>query len=163
MNANYIKVLAEAVKTAIKERNAENVKSVFENLKSYKAENPEEATDIQKAFNSELTKLEVATAKQLGKTNSSSSRAGEIAKNEFETLTQSTEVQRKKVKNMLSGYINTDRKVFSAKYTKSEILTRYDAMTDEEFLGLYRGASITPNVAYGAIVAMLDKDNKGAK
>lgn len=163
INENYLNVLIDAVKSAINEKNGKNIVAIFANLKKHKTENPDQANEIQKYFNSKLTKLEIATAKQLGKSTSTAISTSETAKNEFETLCQSIEAQRKKVKNLLSGYIATDRKTFTAKFTKTEILTRYDKLTNEEFAAFYRGASITAPIVFGAIVKLLDKENKQEK
>ena len=167
MNANYLNVLAAALKTAIDERNGENAAKVFENLKTYKSENPSEATEIQKQFNAQFSKLELATAKQLTKHNSKNVATNETAKNELNILTLPVSEQMKKVKNALSGYIATAAKgkklEFAAKYTKTAILTEFDALSESDFCALYNGATLQPSKVYRAIVARLEKSAKGAK
>jgi hypothetical protein len=73
----------------------------------------------------------------------------------------------KKVKNALSGYIATAAKgetlEFSAKYTKTAILTEFDALSESEFCALYSGATLQASKVYRAIVARLEKAAKGAK
>lgn len=167
MNANYLNVLAAALKTAIDERNGENAAKVFENLKTYKSENENEATEIQKQFNAQFSKLEIATAKQLTKNASKNVATSETAKNELNILTLPISEQMKKVKNALSGYIATAAKgemlEFSAKYTKTAILTEFDALSDTDFCALYSGASLQPSKVYRAIIVRLEKTAKGAK
>lgn len=167
MNTNYLNVLAGALKTAINERNGENAKKVFENLKTYKSENENEATEIQKQFNAQFSKLELATAKQLTKNASKNVATNETAKNELNILTLPVSEQMKKVKNALSGYIATAAKgeklEFSAKYSKTAILTEFDALTETEFCDLYRGSTLQPSTVYRAIIARLEKAAKGAK
>lgn len=167
MNANYLNVLADALKTAIEERNGENAAKVFENLKTYKNENENEATEIQKQFNSQFSKLEIATAKQLTKNNSKNVATSETAKNELNILTLPVSEQMKKVKNALSGYIATATKgetlEFAAKYTKTAILTEFDSLSEIDFCALYTGATLQPSKVYRAIVARLEKAAKGAK
>lgn len=167
MNAIYLNVLAVALKTAIEERNGENAAKVFENLKTYKHENENEATEIQKQFNSNFTKLEIATAKQLTKHNSQNVATNETAKNELNILTLPVSEQMKKVKNALSGYIATAAKgeklEFAAKYTKTAILQEYDNLTENDFCALYSGATLQPSKVYRAVVARLEKAAKGAK
>ena len=167
MNANYLDVLAAALKTAINERNGENATKVFENLKTYKNENPSETTEIQKQFNAQFSKLEMATAKQLTKNNSRNVATSETAKNELNILTLPVPEQMKKVKNALSGYIATAAKgeslEFSAKYTKTAILTEFDALSESDFCNLYTGATLQTSKVYRAIIARLEKSAKGAK
>lgn len=167
MNTNYLNVLAAALKTAIDERNGENATKVFENLKTYKSENPSKATEIQKQFNAKFSKLELATAKQLTKNNSKNVATSETAKNELNILTLPVPEQMKKVKNALSGYIATAAKgeslEFSAKYTKTAILTEFDALSESDFCNLYTGATLQPSKVYRAIIVRLEKAAKGAK
>lgn len=167
MNANYLNVLAAALKTAINERNGENAAKVFENLKTYKSENENDATAIQKQFNAQFSKLEIATAKQLTKNASKNVATCETAKNELNILTMPISEQKKKVKNALSGYIATAAKgetlEFSAKYTKTAILTEFDALSESDFSALYSGASLQPSKVYRAIIVRLEKTAKGAK
>lgn len=167
MNANYLNVLADALKNAINERNGENAAKVFENLKTYKSENENKATEIQKYFNSQFSKLEIATAKQLTKNVSKNVATCETAKNELNILTMPISEQKKKVKNALSGYIATAAKggtlEFAAKYTKTEILIEFDTLSNDDFCALYSGATLQPSKVYRAIVARLEKSAKGAK
>jgi len=167
MNANYLNVLAGALKTAIDERNGQNAAKVFENLKSHKNENENEATEIQKYFNAQFSKLEIATAKQLTKNASKNVATSETAKNELNILTLPIQEQMKKVKNALSGYIATAAKgeklEFVAKYTKTAILTEFDTLSESEFCALYSGATLQASKVYRAIVARLEKATKGAK
>lgn len=167
MNTNYLNVLTAAMKSAINERNGENVVKVFENLRTYKSENENEAIAIQKQFNAQFTKLEIATAKQLTKKASKNVATNETAKNELNILTLPVSEQMKKVKNALSGYIATAAKgktlEFNTKYTKNAILAEFDALTEEEFCSLYCGATLQPAKVYRAIVARLEKSAKGAK
>lgn len=168
MNANYINVLASALKNAINERNGKNAAKVFENLKTYKNENEaNEANEIQKRFNALFTKLELATAKQLTKNTSKNVATNETAKNELNILTLPIHEQMKKVKNALSGYIATTAKgaklEFTQKYTKTDILKEYDNLTEDDFCALYSGAVLQPSKVYRAIIARLEKAAKGAK
>lgn len=167
MNANYLNVLADALKTALNERNGENAAKVFENLKTYKSENGNEATEIQKQFNARFSKLEIATAKQLTKNASKNIATCETAKNELNILTLPVSEQMKKVKNALSGYIATAAKggtlEFSAKYTKTAILAEFDSLSETDFCALYSGATLQPSKVYRAIIVRLEKSAKGAK
>jgi transketolase len=167
MNANYLNVLAAALKTAINERNGQNAAKVFENLRNYKNENENEANEIQKYFNAQFSKLELATAKQLTKHNSKNVATNETAKNELNILTLPVPEQMKKVKNALSGYIATAAKgetlEFATKYTKTAILTEFDALTESDFCALYSGATLQPSKVYRAIIVRLEKAAKGAK
>jgi hypothetical protein len=167
MNANYLNVLAGALKTAIDERNGQNAAKVFENLKAHKNENENEANEIQKYFNAQFSKLEIATAKQLTKNASKNVATSETAKNELNILTLPIQEQMKKVKNALSGYIATAAKgetlEFAAKYTKTAILTEFDALSESDFCALYSGATLQASKVYRSIVARLEKATKGAK
>jgi hypothetical protein len=167
MNANYLNVLAGALKTAIEERNSENSAKVFENLKTYKSENENDAIEIQKYFSAQFSKLELATAKQLTKNASKNVATSETAKNELNILTLPISEQMKKVKNALSGYIATAAKgeklEFAAKYTKNAILGEFDALSESDFCALYSGATLQASKVYRAIVARLEKATKGAK
>lgn len=162
----YTTILVNALKKAIEERNGENAKQVFANLKAFKSENADHATEFQKEFNSQFTKLEIAIAKQLTKKDSKNTAASETAKNELNILSLPVDIQRKKIKNALSGYIATEDKKngtvleFSAKYSKSAILTEYDNMNSDEFSNLYRGGSIDVKSVYRAIVTRIERANK---
>ena len=123
--------------------------------------------EIQKQFNAQFSKLELATAKQLTKNVSKNVATSETAKNELNILTLPVSEQMKKMKNALSSYIATAAKgetlEFAAKYTKTAVLTEFDSLSESEFGALYNGATLQPSKVYRAIVARLEKTAKGVK
>lgn len=46
---------------------------------------------------------------------------------------------------------------FAAKYTKTAILTEFDALSESDFCALYSGTTLQPSKVYRAIIARLEK------
>lgn len=158
-NTNYIDVLVHAMKNAINESNGQNAKQIFENLKTYKNENENESTEIQKYFNNQLSKLEIAIAKQLTKYNAVKVTASsETAKEQLNILTLPIDEQRKKVRGMLNNMCKTGK--FELYFTKVQYLTMFDTLTNEEFSQLYCGKSIEKPTLIRVLTNKLIKEEK---
>ena len=165
LNENYVNVIVNALKSALTELNASNAKETFENLKAYKKElDNETAFKVQKMINSKLTKLEIAQLKQLCKIDSKNIGSSERAKQNFNILTTPIDEQRKKIKNALSNYLTknvTDK--YELKYIKSDVLTEFDKVTENEFQTLYTGGLLQIDKVYRYIINRIEKTKKASK
>ena len=165
INETYINVIVNALRNALNELNAENAKKTFENLKAYKKElDNETAFKVQKMINSKLTKLEIAQLKQLCKTGSKNIGSSERAKQNFNILITDVQTQMKKTKNALSNYLTknvTDK--YELKYIKSDVLTEFDKVTENEFQTLYTGGLLQIDKVYRYIINRIEKTKKASK
>lgn len=158
-NTNYVDVLVNALKNAINESNGQNAKQVFENLKAYKHENESESTEIQKYFNNQLSKLEMAIAKQLTKYNVNKVTASsEAAKEQLNILTLPIDGQRTKVRGMLNNMCKNGK--YEMHFTKEQYLNMFDTLTNEEFSQLYCGKVIEKTTLVRVLTNKLIKEEK---
>ena len=161
-NTNYVDVLVNALKNAINESNGQNAKQVFANLKTFKSENESESTEIQKYFNSQFSKLEMAIAKQLTKYNAEKVTASsETAKEQLNVLTLPIDEQRIKVRGMLNNMCKSGK--YELHFTKAQYLNVFDSLTNDEFSQLYCGKSIEKSTLIRVLTNKLikaEKDNK---
>ena len=161
-NTNYVVVLANALKNAINESNGQNAKQIFENLKTFKSENESESTEIQKYFNNQLSKLEIAIAKQLTKYNAGKVTASsETAKEQLNILTLPINEQRTKVRGMLNNMCKSGK--YELHYAKAQYLNMFDTLTDEDFAQLYCGKSIEKSTLIRILTNKLIKAEKNNK
>lgn len=158
-NTNYVDVLATALKNAINESNGQNARQIFDNLKTYKSENENESAEIQKYFNNQLSKLEIAIAKQLTKYNANKVTASsETAKEQLNILTLPVDEQRTKVRGMLNNMCKSGK--YELHYAKTQYLNMFDTLTDEEFTQLYCGKSIEKSTLIRVLTNKLIKAEK---
>ena len=158
-NTNYVDVLATALKNAINESNSKNAKQIFDNLKTYKNENESESTEIQKYFNNQLSKLEIAIAKQLTKYNAKKVTASsETAKEQLNILTLPINEQRTKIRGMLNNMCKSGK--YEMHFAKTQYLNMFDTLTNEEFLQLYCGKSIEKSTLIRVLTNKLIKAEK---
>ena len=158
-NTNYVDVLVNALKNAISESNGQNAKQIFDNLKAYKSENESESTEIQKYFNNQLSKLEIAIAKQLTKYNAEKVTASsETAKEQLNILTLPIEEQRTKVRGMLNNMCKSGK--YEMHFSKTQYLNMFDTLTNEEFSQLYCGKSIEKSTLIRVLTNKLIKEEK---
>lgn len=158
-NTNYVDVLVTALKNAINESNGQNAKQIFDNLKTYKSENENESTEIQKYFNNKLSKLEIAIAKQLTKYNAKKVTAcSETAKEQLNILTLPIEEQRTKVRGMLNNMCKSGK--YEMHFTKEQYLNMFDTLTNEEFSQLYCGKAIEKTTLVRVLTSKLIKEEK---
>lgn len=161
-NTNYVDVLVNALKNAINESNGQNAKQVFVNLKTFKSENESESTEIQKYFNDQLSKLEIAIAKQLTKYNAEKVTAySETAKEQLNILTLPIEEQRTKVRGMLNNMCKSGK--YELHFSKAQYLNMFDTLTDAEFTQLYCGKSIEKTTIIRVLTNKLIKAEKNNK
>ena len=162
MNAIYLDVLANAMKNAIANNDGENLKKIFANLKTYKSENENESTEIQKYFNAQFSKLDLAIAKQLTKYNAEKITASsETAKEQLNVLTLSIDEQRKKVRGMLNTMCKSGK--FELHFAKVQYLAEFDTLTDNEFNNLYCGKAIEKSTLIRVLTQRLIKAEKANK
>ena len=158
-NTNYVDVLVNALKNAINESSGQNAKQVFANLKTFKSENESESTEIQKYFNSQLSKLDIAIAKQLTKYNAEKVTASsETAKEQLNILTLPIDEQRTKVRGMLNNMCKSGK--YELHFTKVQYLNTFDTLTNDEFSKLYCGKSIEKSTLIRVLTNKLIKEEK---
>jgi hypothetical protein len=161
-NTLYVDVLANALKNAISESNGQNAKKIFENLKSYKSENEKGSAEIQKYFNNQFSKLEIAIAKQLTKYNADKVTASsESAKEQLNILSLPITEQRAKIRGMLNNMAKSGK--YEMYFTKKQYLEMFDILTDDEFTQLYCGKSIEKSSLIRVLTNKLIKAEKNNK
>lgn len=159
MNAHYLDVLINAMKNAIANNDGESLKKIFANLKQYKSENESESTQIQKYFNSQFSKLEIAIAKQLTKYNAEKVTASsETAKEQLNILTLPIDEQQTKVRGMLNNMCKSGK--YELHFTKAQYLNMFDTLTNEEFSQLYCGKAIEKSTLIRVLTNKLIKAEK---
>lgn len=162
MNTIYLNVLVNATKNAIANNDGENLKKIFANLKQHKSENESESTEIQKYFNGQFSKLDLAIAKQLTKYNAGKITASsETAKEQLNTLTLPIDEQRKKVRGMLNTMCKSGK--FELHFDKKQYLTEFDTLTESEFNNLYCGKAIEKSTLIRILTQRLIKAEKANK
>ena len=162
MNANYLNVLVNATKNAIANNDSENLKKIFTNLKIYKSENESEKSEIQKYFNNQFSKLDLAIAKQLTKYNADKVTASsETAKEQLNTLTLSPDEQRKKIRGMLNNMCKSGK--YEMYFTKQQYLNEFDKFTENEFNNLYCGKAIEKSTLIRVLTQRLIKAERASK
>lgn len=162
MNTNYLNVLIDATKNAIVTSDSENLKKIFANLRQYKRENESESTEVQKYFNAQFSKLDLAIAKQLTKYNAEKVTAcSETAKEQLNTLTLSIDEQRKKVRGMLNNMCKSGK--FELHFAKVQYLAEFDTLTESEFNNLYCGKAIEKSTLIRVLTQRLIKAEKASK
>lgn len=162
MNTHYLDVLVDAMKNAIANNDSENLKKIFANLKQNKRENESEKTEIQKYFNGQFSKLDLAIAKQLTKYNANKVTASsETAKEQLNILTLPINEQRTKIRGMLNNMCKSGK--FELHFTKAQYLNMFDTLTNEEFSQLYCGKSIEKSTLIRVLTNKLIKEEKNNK
>lgn len=161
-NTNYVDVLTMALKNAIASNDSESLKKIFANLKQYKSENESESKEIQKYFNGQLSKLEIAIAKQLTKYNAEKVTATtETAKEQLNILTLPYEEQRKKIRGVLNNICKSGK--YEMHFDKKQYLAEFDTLTESEFNTLYCGKAIEKSTLIRVLTQRLIKAEKANK
>lgn len=162
MNTNYLNVLVYATKNAITNNDGKSLKKIFANLRQHKSENESESTEIQKYFNAQFSKLDLAIAKQLTKYNAEKVTAtSETAKEQLNVLTMSIDEQKKKVRGMLNNMCKSGK--YEMHFAKVQYLAEFDMLTDNEFNSLYCGKAIEKTTLIRVLTQRLIKAEKANK
>lgn len=153
-------VNAIAARMNVQEWDDDNIRvcfAEFQNLrKDWEADEKKEATKVFFSHFDKLTtaKIKVVTRINQNKTTATSEKSKVIANVIFADVNE----QRKKVKGMLSNAVERKAQVYKLAYSKALYLATYDAMTEEEFLSLYKGvATIKIEDVIALLTAKLNK------
>ena len=136
-------VNAVAARMKINDWDDENVKMVFSEFQELrKAWEPDERKEAAKVFFANFDRLTVAKIKVVTRINNEKiTKTSEKAKVIGNVLFADVDVQRRKVRGMLSNAVERKAQLYKLAYSKNLYLATYDTLTDEEFLNLYKGVS----------------------
>ena len=136
-------VNAVAARININDWNDENVKIVFAEFQNLRKEwEPDERKEASKVFFANFDKLTVAKIKVITRINNEKiTKTSEKAKVIGNVLFADVDVQRRKVRGMLSNAVERKAQLYKLAYSKALYLATYDTLTDEEFMSLYKGVS----------------------
>lgn len=123
--------------------NDDNVRTVFAEFQELrKAWEPEERKEAAKVFFANFDKLTIAKIKVVTRINTEKiTKTSEKAKVIGNVLFADVDVQRRKVRGMLSNAVERKAQLYKLAYSKGLYLATFDTLTEEEFLNLYRGVS----------------------
>lgn len=133
--------------------NIRMVFAAFQDLrKEWEAEEKKEAVKLFFSHFDKLTiaKIKVVTRINTEKTTQTSEKAKVIANVIFADVNE----QRKKVRGMLSNAVERKAQIYSLAYSKGLYLATFDALTEEEFLSLYKGVA---TIKVEDVIALLTK------
>ena len=134
---------AIAARMKVNEWNDDTIKMVFAEFqdlrKEWESDERKEASKVFFANFDKLTtaKIKVVTRINENKTTKNSEKAKVIANVIFADI----DTQRRKVRGMLSNAVERKAQVYKLAYTKGLYLATFDTITEEEFLGLYKGVA----------------------
>ena len=151
---------AIAARINVNEWNNETVRTLFAEFQDIRKEwEPDERKEATKVFFANFDKLTTAKIKVVTRINENkTTKTSEKAKIIANVLFADIETQRRKVRGMLSNAVERKAQVYKLAYTKGLYLATYDTLTEEEFLGLYKGVStIKIEDVIGLLTAKLAK------
>ena len=121
----------------------ETIKIVFAEFQDLRKEwEPDERKEAAKVFFANFDKLTTAKIKVVTRINTEKiTKTSEKAKVIANVISADIDVQRKKVKGMLSNAVERKAQLYKLAYSKGLYLATYDTLTEEEFLTLYKGVS----------------------
>ena len=134
---------AIAARMNVNEWNDDTIKMVFAEFQDLRKDwTPEERKEATKVFFANFDKLTSAKIKVVTRINENkTTKTSEKAKVIANVLFADVETQRRKVKGMLSNAVERKAQIYQLAYTKGLYLATFDTLTEEEFLGLYKGVS----------------------
>ena len=121
----------------------EQVRTLFAEFQDIRKEwTTEERKEAAKVFFANFDKLTTAKIKVVTRINNKKiTKTSEKAKVIANVLFADIDVQRKKVRGMLSNVVARKSQGYKLAYSKGVYLATFDTLTEEEFLGLYKGVS----------------------
>ena len=143
MQKNVIANFANALKNAIADNyNEITIKKVFKNFADWKKENKDFALVANKTLFANFDKLTIAKIKVLTRINTEkTTKTSETAKTIANVIFADVETQRKKVRGMLSNAVERKSQIYKLAFSKAFYLSAFDALTNDEFLSLYKGVA----------------------
>ena len=136
-------VQAIAARININDWNDETVRTLFADFQDLRKEwTPEERKEASKVFFANYDKLTTAKIKVVTRINNEkTTKTSEKAKVIANVLFADVDMQRKKVRGMLSNAVERKAQLYKLAYSKSLYLATFDSLTEEEFMSLYKGVS----------------------
>ena len=136
-------VNAVAARININDWKDETVRTVFTEFQELRKEwEPDERKEAAKVFFANFDKLTIAKIKVVTRINNEkTTKTSEKAKVIANVIFADIDVQRKKVRGMLSNAVERKAQIYHLAYSKALYLATYDTITDEEFLNLYKGVA----------------------
>ena len=136
-------VNAIAARMNVSNWNDETVKTLFADFQNLRKDwTPEERKEAAKVFFANFDKLTTAKIKVVTRINNEkTTKTSEKAKVIANVIFADIDVQRKKVRGMLSNAVERKAQIYQLAYSKVLYLATFDSLTEEEFLTLYKGVS----------------------
>lgn len=149
-------VNAIAARMEVNEWNDANIKMVFAGFQDLRKDwEAEEKKEAVKLFFSHFDKLTIAKIKVVTRINEHKTTAtSEKAKVIANVLFADIDVQRKKVRGMLSNAVERKAQVYKLAFSKALYLATFDTLTEEEFLSLYKGVA---TIKVEDVIALITK------
>ena len=121
----------------------ETVRTLFSEFQDLRKEwKPDERKEAAKVFFANFDKLTIAKIKVVTRINTEkTTKTSEKAKVIANVIFADVDVQRRKVRGMLSNAVERKAQVYKLAYSKGLYLATFDTITDEEFLTLYKGVA----------------------
>ena len=134
---------AIAARMKVNEWNDDTIKMVFAEFQDLrKGWEPEERKEAAKVFFANFDKLTTAKIKVVTRINNEKiTKNSEKAKVIANVLFADIDIQRKKVRGMLSNAVERKAQIYHLAYSKGFYLATFDTLTEEEFLSLYKGVA----------------------
>ena len=153
---------AIAQRINVNEWNNETVRTLFSEFQDIRKDwTPEERKEAAKVFFANFDKLTTAKIKVVTRINESkTTKTSEKAKVIANVLFADIDTQRRKVRGMLSNAVERKAQVYKLAYSKGFYLATFDTLTEEEFLGLYKGVS---TIKVEDVIALLTAKTKRQK
>ena len=136
-------VNAIAARMNVNEWNDNTIKMVFAEFQDLRKEwEPSERKEAAKIFFSNFDKLTSVKIKVVTRINKEKiTKTSEKYKVIANILFTDVEIQRKKVRGMLSNAVERKAQVYKLAYSKGFYLATFDTLTEEEFLSIYKGVA----------------------
>ena len=121
----------------------DTIKLVFAEFQTLrKAWDQDERKEAAKVFFANFDKLTSAKIKVVTRINENkTTKTSEKAKVIANVIFADVDVQRRKVRGMLSNAVERKAQIYKLAYSKGLYLATFDTITEEEFLSLYKGVS----------------------
>lgn len=134
---------AVAARININDWKDETVRTVFAEFQELRKEwDQDERKEAAKVFFANFDRLTVAKIKVVTRINENkTTKTSEKAKVIANVLFADVDVQRKKIRGMLSNAVERKSQIYQLAYSKGFYLAAYDTLTEEEFLSLYKGVA----------------------
>ena len=134
---------AIAARMNVSNWNDETVRTLFSEFQYLrKAWEPEESKEAAKVFFANFDKLTTAKIKVVTRINNEkTTKTSEKSKVIANVIFADIDVQRKKVRGMLSNAVERKAQIYQLAYSKGLYLATFDSLTEEEFMSLYKGVA----------------------